>query len=528
MKNRLIRWAPHLLLIVLMFILNYIYLPAFTIQSPGFRFFIVFFFVALLIIEVGIDVSFQRKQISRIKYGILALPILLVGLTFVIQLFNSPFFRATDYAELIEVEEKDFETDFFQMDTEQIPMMDRDTAERLGSRRIGSMSELVSQFVPANTYTQINIDNAPFRVTPLEYAGFMQWFNNRNEGIPNYLKVDMVSGEVVVEELENEIKYSHSERFSRNVKRHLRKNYPTLMFRDPSFEVDDTGHPHYVATTYENKFLFTQQEPSGVIILDAVTGETSAYALDEMPTWMDRIYSAELIIRQLNYRGQYTSGYLNSVFQKRGVTRTTEGYNYLPMNDDIYLYTGVTSVNRDASNIGFYLVNLRTKETEYYPVTSADEYSAMESAEGSLQQMRYTSTFPLLINLNDRPFYISSLKDDSGLVRAYALVDAQDYQKVLTSDTVEGLIEQVNGNTETPIEVEEIETDEALTTITGQVENISQAVRSGDTIYYFMIDGSIYKASIDLSDALPFINQGDNIEGDVNEDNDFRSITVNP
>lgn len=531
MKKYAIRFYPYVLWIGIMFILYYLYLPALTFQSPRFRLFLGLFCLGILVIEVMIDVARQRKYVSQTKYILMILPILLLGVTFAIQFFNNPFFRAADFAELIEVEEKDFDTDFFAMNPNQIPMMDRDTAERLGDRRIGSMSDLVSQFVPADAYTQINIDNEPYRVTPLEYAGFVQWFNNREEGIPHYLKVDMVSGEVTVEDLEDNIKYSHSERFSRNVTRHLRRNYPTLIFRDPSFEVDDEGHPHYVATTYENRFLFTQQEPSGVIILDAVTGETSAYDLDEMPTWMDRIYSAELILEQLNYRGLYSGGFWNSVFQKRGVTQTTEGYNYLPMNDDVYLYTGVTSVNRDASNIGFFLVNLRTKEAEFYPVTSADESSAMESAEGSLQQMRFRSTFPLLINLNDRPYYISSLKDDSGLVRSYALVDAQDYQKVITGNTVEELIDQLNGTTrdnEDQTEIEEIETDEELSVISGQVDDISQAVVAGDTVYFFMIDGSIYKASITLSDQLPFVELGTELEGEVNENNTFRSITITP
>ncbi|BAM46380.1 hypothetical protein [Amphibacillus xylanus] len=530
MNKRLYRLIPYILLIGMTLILNYIFLPPLTFQSPQFRIFFGLFFLAVIFIELIFDIDISgKKKVSRVKYGIFSLPIIFVLIAFVIQFFNGPVFRATDYAGLIDVKEKDFGTDFFAMNPDQIPMMDRDTAERLGDRRIGSMSDLVSQFVPDNAYTQININNHPYRVTPLEYSGFMQWFNNRKQGIPNYLKVDMVSGEVTLEDLAENMKYSHSERFSRNVKRHLRRQYPTTIFRSPSFEVDDEGHPYYVATTYKNKFLFAQQEPSGVILLDAVTGETQSYDLGEIPTWMDRIYSAELILEQLNYYGKYTNGFWNSVFQKRGVTQTTEGYNYIPMNDDVYLYTGVTSVNSDASNIGFYLVNLRTKEAEFYPVTSADEFSAMASAEGSLQQMRYTSTFPLLISLNDRPYYISSLKDDSGLVRAYALVDAQDYQKVITSDTVDGLIAKLNGTVSKPedlTEIEEVETDEALTWISGQVENISQAVVAGDTVYYFMIDGSIYKASIQLSDQLPFVELETLIEGEVNQNNVFRSIQI--
>ncbi|SFC45548.1 hypothetical protein SAMN04488102_10749 [Alkalibacterium subtropicum] len=506
----------------------YIYTPALNIHSQAFRFYILLFAVAAIGIELSLDGQFFYQK--KLKYGALALPILGVIVIAAGNLVNGVMFRATDYASLIEVEEKSFQDDFPAMDESSIPLMDKDTAQRLGDRRIGSISELVSQFVPADTYTQINIDNDPFRVTPLQYASFIRWFSNRSEGIPNYLKVDMVTGAVEVEDLEQNIKYSDSEYFNRNVKRHLRFNHPTKLFADPDFEVDDQGHPYYIATTYENVFWFKQLEPTGLIVLDAVTGETEEFDLDNMPTWVDRVYSADLILQQLNYRGQYSGGFFNALFGKRGVTQTTEGYNYIPMNDDVYLYTGVTSINRDASNIGFYLVNMRTKAAEFYPVTSADEFSAMDSAEGALQQMRFESTFPLLISLNERPYYISSLKDDSGLVRSYALVDAQDYQKVITSDTVDGLITQLNGETLTDSEDAEEDivevVDENLSEVSGQVENISQAVVSGNTLYYFMIDGSIYKADITLHDALPFVEEGQVIEGEANEDNEFKVIIL--
>ena len=522
------RLGLYITLVIASFIMFYVYTPALNIHSQQFRFLLLI--LSALIISIEITLDGQYFYTRKLKYGVLALPVLVVIGIGVGNLVNGVMFRATDYASLIEVEEKNFQEDFPAMDESSIPMMDRDTAQRLGGRRIGSISELVSQFVPAETYTQINIDNDPYRVTPLEYASFIRWFTNRSEGIPHYLKVDMVSGAVEVEDLDENIKYSESEYLNRNVKRHLRFNHPTKLFEDPSFEVDDEGHPYYIATTYENVFWFKQLEPTGLIVLDAVTGETEEYDLDSMPEWADRVYSANLIMQQLNYRGQYSAGFFNAHFGQRGVTETTDGYNYIPMNNDIYLYTGVTSVNNDASNIGFYLVNMRTKAADYYPVTSANEVSAMDSAEGSLQQMRFQSTFPLLISLNDRPYYISSLKDDSGLVRSYALVDAQDYQKVITSDTVDGLITQLNGQTITDSDDAEEDivevVEENVIEVSGQVENISQAVVSGNTIYYFMIDGSIYKADIELHDGLPFVEEGQVVEGEANEKNEFKVIIL--
>jgi len=527
--------------ILFIFVLVYVLLGQvpLSLHSGMFRSLLIIVGLGIVGIEIGnYYIKFSTNEViaptnsMKILTSLGALPILVViGIT-IINVFNGPVFRADDYAGLIKVEEKSFEKDYPEIDLSQIPLMDRDTAQRLGDRQLGSMDEYVSQFVTSDAYTQINIDGQPYRVTPLEYASFIRWFNNRDTGIPAYLLVDMVSGDVEVVEVEGGMKYTNSEYFLRNVNFHLYLRYPTTLFREPSFEVDDTGHPYYVATTYKNIFAFRQLEPNGVIVLDAVTGETEKFDLEETPEWIDRVYASDIILDQLDMSGMYNDGYLNSIFGQQGVRITTEGYNYLSIEDDIYLYTGVTSVNSDASNIGFYLINLRTKEGEYYPVTSADEFSAMDSAEGEVQHTRYTSTFPLLITIEDRPYYISSLKDESGLVRSYALVDAQDYQNVIISNSMDELISEVTGGNidetaESNGEIEEVATEEELREVTGTVENIQQAVVAGDTIYYFLIDGSVYKANINLHDRLPFVETGDEIDGQVNDTNEFKVINLN-
>lgn len=501
----------------------YIFLPALNIGSIELWLFIVSVFLLFGGVHTLLGYRNGNFKTGSISIGIGLLITLIIMGGF---LLNSPIFRAKDYSQLISIEEKDFSKDFAENDTSGIPLMDRDTATRLGERQIGGMSELVSQFVPADDYIQINIDDTPYRVSPLAYASFFRWVNNRSEGVPGYIRVNMVNGNVELVDVEEGIKYSDSELLNRNVKRHLRFSYPTAIFGSPSFEVNDSGHPYYVATTYQTKFFFNYKEPTGVITLDAVTGETMKYNLDESPQWVDRVYSADLILSQLDDYGQYQDGYLNSIIGQQGVTTTTEGYNYLSIDQDIYMYTGVTSVNSDASNIGFYLVNLRTKEGEYYPVVSADELSAMESAVGSVQQMRYQSTFPILINLEGNPYYLSSLKDDSGLVRLYALVDAQNYQTVYTDSKIENVIAQLYADLgiETE-EVVEIEDEEELAEFTGQIDQISEAVISGDTVYYFMINGEVFKASVHLHDQLPFLGVGQTLEGMIDEENNIEEIT---
>jgi hypothetical protein len=526
-----------LLLVILTIIIAagayYIFLPAINIGSIEMWVFIISVFVLFGLVQMFIgykDYNQGKIRKKNIKTGSIAIGIGALVVVVIVggYFLNSPFFRAEDYAELITVEEKEFAEDFPENDFSGIPLMDRDTATRLGERQIGGVSELVSQFVPANDYIQINIEDVPYRVTPLEYASFFRWLNNRSEGVPGYIRVNMVDGNAEIVEVEDGIKYSDSELFGRNVTRHLRFSYPTAIFDSPSFEVDDTGHPYYVATTYETRFFFHYKEPTGVITLDAVTGETQRYSLNESPQWVDRVYSADLILSQLNDYGQYQDGYWNSVIGQQGVTQTTDGYNYLSIDEDIYMYTGVTSVNSDASNIGFYLVNMRTKSADYFPVVSADEFSAMKSAVGSVQQMRYESTFPILINLEGNPYYLSSLKDDSGLVRLYALVDAQNYQTVYTDDDIESAIAQLYadlGIEADEIAIEEIENEETAVEFSGQVDEISQAVVAGDTVYYFMMNGEIYKANIHLHDELPFVEVGTTLEGFADEENNIEEIT---
>lgn len=99
--------------------------------------------------------------------------------------------------------------------------------------------------------------------------------------------------------------------------------------------------------------------------------------------------------QDLSSRGNHWANQLQRQVQGRflechdfqeNVTQTTNGYNYLSIGNDIYLYTGVTSANADESNLGFILENMRTGEITKYSLASATEESARESAEGAVQR----------------------------------------------------------------------------------------------------------------------------------------------
>jgi len=370
------------------------------------------------------------------------------------------------------------------------------------------MSELVSQYSVSNQYTQINYNDSIMRVTPLEYADAIKWLTNRKNGIVGYITVNSVTGESKLVKLDKGMKYSTSALFNEKLERKLRFEYPTTNFGNISFEIDNEGKPYYIVTTLDYTAVGLKAKVSGVIIFDPITGESKKYSKEEIPTWVDIAYSASLVIEQIDNWGMYKNGFWNSIFGQKNVVNTTEGYNYLAMNDDIYLYTGITSVVSDESNLGFILTNMRTGNTVYYAVPGAEEYSAMSSAQGQVQDMGYTSTFPLLINLKGKPTYLVSLKDSSGLVKMYGFIDVQDYQKVVVTDASKGII-VAKDNYLKSIK-KEVKDDELIKKeIT--IKSVTTANINGYTYYYITDENNKYKVSITLSDTLPFKKAGDKL-----------------
>ena len=407
--------------------------------------------------------------------------------------------RAADYRDLLTVETGDFASEVEEISFDQIPMLDRDSASKLGNRKLGELADMVSQFEVDDDYTQINYKGRPVRVTALRYGDWIKWLNNRSNGLPAYLIIDMVTQNVEVVRLEQGIRYTTAEHFSRNLNRHLRFHYPTYIFDSPAFEIDEEGNPYWVCPRITNTIgLFGGTDVLGAVLVNAVTGETEYYKVGEIPTWVDHVYNADLIISQYDDHGTYINGFINSIFGQRDVTVTTAGYNYIALNDDVYMYTGITSVVSDESNIGFILSNQRTKETRFYSVAGAEEYSAMDSARGQVQQMNYTATFPLLLNIADQPSYFMALKDAAGLVKMYAMVNVSQYQIVATGSSVADcessyrLMLARNGL------ISDSDTDVKPTgqgQVTGTIAEIRSAVVEGNTWYYLRLqDGSVYYA----------------------------------
>lgn len=406
----------------------------------------------------------------------------------------------------MKVETGEFTTDIEELSFDQIPLLDRDSATLLGNRKMGSMVDMVSQFEVDELYSQINYQDRPVRVSPLKYADIIKWFNNNGEGIPAYIKIDMATQNTELVKLDEGMKYTTSDHFNRNIYRHLRFKYPTYIFNDLSFEIDEEGTPYWICPVKKfNIGLFGGETIGRVVLCNAITGETQDYAIEDAPQWIDRAYSADLLVELYDYYGTLKHGFINSVFGQKDCLKTTDGYNYLAIDDDVWVYTGVTSITGDQSNVGFVLMNQRTMETRFYEVEGATEDSAMSSAEGQVQNLKYKATFPLLLNISGEPTYFIALKDDAGLVKMYAMVNVQKYQIVAVGDTVSECEEAYTDLMYENGISSAVEDTRDILTVKAPIAKIAQGVVDGNSHFYVMVEGSGEIFDIPVTDFIDII-----------------------
>ncbi len=478
----------------------YLALPAINLHSAD-----MWMFIMMMIVVVAAAYIWKKKPTRDEAKKSMPLKVILGSLVVVVviylvgSLLSSPIINAKKYQELLAVEEGDFAADVEQRSFDQIPLLDRDSAMILGNRKMGSMVDMVSQYEVDDLYSQINYQDRPVRVSPLRYASLIKWFTNVGTGIPAYVKIDMATQETELVKLPEGMKYTTSDHFNRNIYRHLRFKYPTYIFNELSFEIDEEGTPYWVCPVKKfNIGLFGGVTIGRVVLCNAITGECTDYAVEDVPSWIDRAYSADMLLELYNYHGTLKHGYFNSVLGQRDCLMTTSGYNYLALEDDVWVYTGVTSVTGDQSNVGFVLMNQRTMEAKYYKVEGATEASAMSSAEGQVQNLKYKATFPLLLNISGEPTYFIALKDDAGLVKKYAMVNVQRYQIVAIGDSVSECEDAYTKLMyQSGIKEEAADTREVLTA-EGKIAKIAQGVVDGNSHYYIMLedDDQIYDISV--------------------------------
>lgn len=463
----------------------------------------------------GIKELLKLSTPAKIGVAFVIVPviILIVG-----SLISSTFFNAEQYSQIIEVKEAVFEEDMPEADVvSNIALMDSSSAAILGNRKLGALSDVVSQYQVGESYSQINYKRTPQKVANLEYVDFFRWFNNREKGIPGFVMVDPVNSSADYIEFDKPMKYVDSAYFDEDLHRALRFSYPTKIFGSYAFELDDEGNPYYIVSCMSPKVgLFGAMDVSEVIIFDPCDGTSEIYSVGETPTWVDNVFTGTLASQKYDWYGTLANGFWNSVIGKKDCKVTTDDFGYIILEDDVWFFTGVTSVASDESNIGFIISNARTGEYKFYSVIGAEEYSAMSAAQGEVQEKGYVASFPSLINVSGKATYIMVLKDNAGLVKLYALVNVENHSIVATGTTQEaakiaylellgdeGLIEE--GETEEII-------GEEKKTASIIVSRIRLATVDSESVVYINgSDGNLYKQSLSGDETLLLIADGDAI-----------------
>lgn len=522
----------------------YFFLPAFNLRSMGFWVYLTAILVAAALPFINLNIDWnavaismklksapkgspsakRRKSADDRRYAnrvsLIAILVAIAPITVALLglLISSPLFFSRSYAEVVSITEAKFEEDMPEAsEITNIALMDTPSAQILGDRTLGSLSDVVSQYRVSETYTQINYHGAPKKVANLEYDDFFKWVANNDRGIPGMVMVDPVKSVAEYIKLDEPIKYAPSAYFGQDLMRKLRFDYPTKIFSSVMFEVDEEGRPFYIVSCAEPQvFWFGAKDVTEVIIFNPVNGESSLHPVSEAPSWIDVVFDGDLACKKYDWRGLYSGGFLNSIIGNVDCKQTTDDYGYIALGDDVWYFTGVTSVTADKSNIGFILSNARTGEYKFYPVIGAEEHSAMAAAEGEVQEKGYVASFPSLVNVSGHATYIMVLKDDGGLVKLYALVKVSNYSVVATGATqaeamsaYKKLLQQSGDNISTT-------TKEVSFT----VENVRiVTVADVATVYITAEDGQVYKGYLEADESLILIRVGDKlsvkyVEGD--------------
>ncbi len=535
-----------LLTLVVGAVAYYFMLPALNIKALELYIYIAVVIVAYIAVFGLVSKAYFRPEYMEYAKNKVKIPIVLllvlavfVGIGYVV---GVEVFRAKDYAELIDVKEGDFAEDVAEIDFQSVPRLDKDSSNMIATRALGELSDYVSQFVVNSYYsTQINYKGTPVRVQSLDYGDVFKWLKNTKEGIPAYIIVDMTTQKAETVRLEEGMKYSPAEHFNEYLIRHVRFKYPSLMLGEPSFEIDDTGRPYWIVPVLDKTIgLFGGTDVMGAVIVDSINGDTilvstSLDGTTNLPTdkfvtdkefqWLDQIYSASIVNQQYNYYGKYNKGFINSIIGQENVKVTSQGYTYLALNDDVYMYTGVTSISSDQSIVGFVLINQRTKEAVYYQQAGALEETARTSAQGKVQQYGYRATFPILLNVSGQPTYFMALKDASELVKMYAMVNVEQSTVVGVGSSLAECTEsyaaelQKNGvNVDVDVDSMGDENEpeapkEETVEVAGTVEEIRSVIIGGETYFYIKLQDNTtyYKVAAKDAEQIVILNVGDGI-----------------
>lgn len=489
---------------------DYILLPAWNLHSPGFLIFLAIAIAIWATLDQFFTLSLNKAATRA--YGV---SVLLIVVVVVLGILSSEMLNAARFRDQITITEKGaFTQDFEAIDINRIPVVDKQTAIRLGEKQIGTVSSLGSQYSVHEDYDLVSVKDQIYRISALDYRDPIKWLNNRDEGIQQFVSVNVSNpNDVSLVDYPAGMKYTPDAYLNDQLYRHIRFNHRSAIIGDYALEVDDEFNPYWVVSVVEPEIgWFGGLSAAGVIVMDPSTGDSEYYEMDDIPAWVDRVQPAQIAWSQIDNWGYYINGFFNTLFSQKDMLQTTDGYNYVLVNGQVHVYSGITSVGADRSIVGFSLINLRTKEATFYEIGGADEYSAMSSAQGQVQDLNYQATFPILLNVGNVPTYFIALKDQEGLVKMYSFVAVSNYDAVGVGENMQLALTDYGARLS---EFDVVIDDPSLKeTITATVAGVYSVNTEGNTVYYITVneDPRLFRVVASEHVESIFVTTGDQVE----------------
>lgn len=271
-------------------------------------------------------------------------------------------------------------------------------------------------------------------IAPVEFSGFFKWFNG--DTTPGYFTMSATNSSDNPKFVKAEMAYVPSAYFHKNLERHIRLQHPKLVFEgDAQLEVDDQGKPYYVRSYGEFISARNGFDVKGIVMVDAKTGETKKYALNEVPAFVDGAVAPEVVSIQNSYFGNYIHGYWNSIFGKKDVKLPSdEGTeaNVSPVfmeDGQMYYFTDFTSPKEGVTSmLGYSLTNARTGEAVYYKGNAEDSFmdseGALEIIEKKFVEKEWAGDMPIIYNFYGEVSWLAPVLDSNGFLQNYFIVSA--------------------------------------------------------------------------------------------------------
>ncbi len=521
LKKKWLIYGGVALLAVLYVLLESVNLSPLYFEGALFWCILITIYVAIYALQKFGEFSFQQGKnpfhyVPNQKFPRWVKVLLLAPWLFLVvfYVFSSPLISWRAYRDQLgEPQTSAFTSDIQAVDTSQIPVVDQELAYTLAQKKLGDAEQisLGSQVTLGEPTIQM-VNEELVWVVPLYHSGFFQWITNL-EGTPGYIVVSATNEKDVRYVDNHPIKYQPNSYLWQKLDRYTRfTSAPFTGITDYSFELDDSGQPYWIVTTYSNKRGFSLPEATGVILVNATTGEHHRYALGEQPQWVDRVQPEDFVRNQITHKGEYVHGIFN--FSDREKYQPSEGQAIIYNGGNCYLFTGLTSIGSDDSTIGFILVDMVTKESHFYQMSGATEEAAQRSAEGKVQHLGYEATFPIILNVDGQPTYFMTLKDKSGLVKQYSMVSVINYNTVGVGETIQdALLDYRRGLQNDGTQLDEGTISDTTKETTAAVTRFSPEIVEGSTVYKFMVGGSekIFVAESSQSQKLALTAVGDQV-----------------